>query len=384
MTNPVIQTATEKAKERGYSVFPGFCDVHVHFREPGFSYKETIKTGCMAAARGGFTAVCPMPNLDPVPDNLDMLKVEQDIIARDASIYCLPYASITRGENGKELSDFDALAPYVAAFTDDGRGVADDDLLREAMTRAKKLGKLIVQHCEDAGLSNGGWIHDGAYARLHGHRGIPSESEWKQAERDIKLAQETGCSYHICHVSCAGTVELVRKAKAEGIDVTCEVTPNNLLMNDMMLEEDGRFPMTPPLRSESDRLALIDGVADGTIDMIITDHAPHSSEEKSNGLEKSLFGVVGLETVFPLLYTYLVKEDVISLDRLLVMMTTAPRKRFNIEADPGICVWDLNDEYAINPADFLSMGRATPFRGKKVFGRCITTIYDGNTVYEYK
>ena len=384
MTNPVIQTATEKAKERGYSVFPGFCDVHVHFREPGFSYKETIKTGTMAAARGGFTAVCPMPNLNPVPDSLETLKAEQDIIERDASIFCLPYASITKGENGKELADLEALAPFVAAFTDDGRGVADDDLVREAMTRAKKLGKLIVQHCEDASLNNGGWIHDGAYAKLHGHKGIPSESEWKQVERDIKLAKDTGCGYHICHVSCAETVELVRKAKAEGIDVTCEVTPHNLLMNDMMLEEDGRFKMNPPIRSESDRLALIDGIADGTIDMIITDHAPHSKEEKSKGLEKSLFGIVGLETVFPLLYTYLVKEEIISLDRLLVMMTTAPRKRFSIVSDPGITVWDLNDEYAINPADFLSMGKSTPFRGKKVFGRCITTIYDGNTVYEYK
>ena len=384
MADSIIQTMTEKARINGWSVFPGFCDVHVHFREPGFSYKETIKTGSMAAARGGFTAVCPMPNLNPVPDSLKTLKAEQDIIDRDASIYCLPYASITCGEKGEALSDFEALAPYVAGFTDDGRGVADEELLKEAMIRAKKLGKLIVQHCEDASLNNGGCIHDGAYAKLHGHIGIPSESEWKQVERDLSLAKETGCAYHICHVSCAETVELVRNAKAEGVDVTCEVTPHNLLLNDMMLEENGRFKMNPPLRSESDRLALLNGIKDGTIDMIITDHAPHSAEEKAGGLEKSLFGIVGLETVFPLLYTYLVKEGVINLDRLLVMMTTAPRKRFGITADPGITVWNLEEEYAINPDDFLSMGRATPFVGRKVFGRCMATVYDGKAVYEYK
>ena len=373
-----------EAKEKGWSVFPGFCDVHVHFREPGFSYKETIATGTLAAAHGGFTAVCPMPNLDPVPGSLEELKVQLDIIERDALIACAPYGSITRGERGEELADFEAMAPYVVGYTDDGKGVQSEDMLREAMIRARKLGRLIVQHCEDSSLNNHGWIHDGEYARLHGHTGIPSESEWRQVERDLKLAKETGCAYHICHLTTKESVGLVRKAKAEGVNVSCEAMPHNLLLDDMMLEEDGRFKMNPPIRAKADREALIEGLLDGTIDMIATDHAPHSAEEKSRGLQKSAFGVVGLETAFPLLYTYLVKEGILSLDRLLHLMTDAPRKRFGIHSGEGITVWDLTKSYKIDPKDFLSMGKATPFEGWTVSGLCMATVYNGKAVYENK
>ncbi len=377
------QAIKDMAEERGWSIFPGFCDVHVHFREPGFSYKETIASGTAAAARGGFTAVCPMPNLDPVPDDLPHLRTQLDIIDRDARVYCRPYGSLTRGEQGGQLADLEAMAPYVVGYTDDGKGVQSEDMLREAMLRAKALGRLVVQHCEDSSLNNHGWIHNGEYARLHGHTGIPSESEWRQVERDLKLAKETGCAYHICHITAKESVALVRQAKAEGVDVSCEAMPHNLLMDDMMLQEDGRFKMNPPIRGREDREALVEGVIDGTIDMIATDHAPHSAEEKSRGLQKSAFGVVGIETVFPLLYTYLVKEGVIPLEKLIGMMTSVPRERFGITADPGSTVWDLNDTYSIDPAEFLSMGKATPFEGWRVSGRCIATIFDGKTVYGY-
>jgi dihydroorotase len=383
MTFRTQETILNEAKEKDWSVFPGFCDVHVHFREPGFSYKETIATGTLAAARGGFTAVCPMPNLDPVPASLEELNVQLDIIKRDALIACVPYGSITRGERGEELADFEAMAPYVVGYTDDGKGVQSEDMLREAMLRAKYLGRLIVQHCEDSSLNRHGWIHDGEYARFHGHTGIPSESEWRQVERDLKLAKETGCAYHICHITTKESVELVRRAKAEGVNVSCEAMPHNLLMDDMMLQEDGRFKMNPPIRAKDDREALVEGLLDGTIDMIATDHAPHSAEEKSRGLEKSAFGVVGLETAFPLLYTYLVKEGVISLDRLLHLMTDAPRKRFGIQAGEGCTVWDMESVYRIDPAEFLSKGKATPFEGWQVSGRCMATVYNGKAVYEY-
>lgn len=361
-------------------VFPAFCDVHVHFREPGFSYKETIYSGSRSAARGGYSDVCTMPNLDPVPDCYESIMEQRKIIERDAAVNVHPYASVTVGEKGEELSDFDALSPLCIAFSDDGRGVQSEDMMRAAMTKAKSMGKIIAAHCEDNSLLNGGYIHDGEYARLHGHRGICSESEWRPIERDIRLAKETGCAYHVCHISCRESVELIRRAKADGVDITCETAPHYLVMNDMMLEEDGRFKMNPPIRSEDDRLALIEGIKDGTIDMIATDHAPHSAEEKSRGLEKSLMGVVGLETAFPVLYTYLVKEGIISLERLVELMSLSPRKRFHIK-DSGICVYDLGKEYAIDPNEFETKGRSTPFSGRKVYGENIMTVIGGKIAW---
>ena len=365
-----------------YIVFPGFCDVHVHFREPGFSYKETMKTGSMSAARGGYTAVCAMPNLKPVPDSVEHIKEEIAIIDKDACINVYPYASITVNEAGEELSDMEGLAPLSIAFSDDGRGIQDESMMREAMIKAKSLGKMIVAHCEVNDLLHGGYIHDGVYAKEHGHRGICSESEWKEIERDVRLSEETGCAYHVCHISTKESVDIIRKAKARGVDVTCETGPHYLLMTDEDLKEDGRFKMNPPLRSAEDRAALIEGIKDGTIDMIITDHAPHSAEEKSRGLEKSAMGIVGLETAFASLYTGLVKTGVISLEKLIDLMVYAPRKRFNIplKAD-DYCIWDLNREYTVDPEEFLSMGHATPFEGMKLFGRCLLTVCGGKIAY---
>ena len=361
-------------------VFPAFCDVHVHFREPGFSYKETIYSGSRSAARGGYSDVCTMPNLDPVPDCYESIMEQRKIIERDAAVNVHPYASVTVGEKGEKLSDFDALSPLCIAFSDDGRGVQSEDMMRAAMIKAKSMDKIIAAHCEDNSLLNGGYIHDGEYARLHGHRGICSESEWRPIERDIRLAKDTGCAYHVCHISCRESVELIRRAKADGVDITCETAPHYLVMNDMMLEEDGRFKMNPPIRSEDDRLALIEGIKDGTIDMIATDHAPHSAEEKSRGLEKSLMGVVGLETAFPVLYTYLVKEGIISLEKLIELMSVNPRKRFHIK-DSGICVYDLGKEYAIDPNEFETKGRSTPFSGRKVYGENIMTVIGGKIAW---
>ena len=370
--------------DSGFTVLPGFCDVHVHFREPGFSYKETIATGTAAAARGGYTAVCTMPNLDPVPDSVPHLLPQLDLIERDACIAVKPYGAITVGEKGEQLADLEGMAPFVCAFSDDGRGVQDLSMMKEAMTRAKALHKLVVAHCEVNELLRGGYIHDGRYAKEHGHQGICSESEWRQVERDIDLAYQTGCGYHVCHISTKESAELVRQAKKDGIDVSCETAPHYLLMDDSMLEENGRFKMNPPVRDASDREALLEGVCDGTIEIVATDHAPHSAEEKARGLEKSAFGIVGIETAFPLLYTCLVKKDVLSLDQLVRLLSDNPRKRFAIETDPGSCVWNLEEEYPIDPADFLSKGKATPFEGWKVYGRCIGTQYNGNTVYSYK
>ena len=368
--------------KNGYAVFPGFCDVHVHFREPGFSYKETIRSGCAAAARGGYTAVCTMPNLSPVPDSGENLKVQTDLIKRDTFIHVLPYGAITVGEKGEELSDLEAMAPDVVAFSDDGRGVQNDDMMLEAMRRAKALGKMIVAHCEVNSLLHGGYIHDGEYARAHGHRGICSESEYAQIERDLKLVRETGCAYHVCHISAKESVELIRRAKAEGLDVSCETAPHYLLLDDSMLQEEGRFKMNPPVRGREDRLALIEGIQDGTIDIIATDHAPHSAEEKSRGLEKSAFGIVGLETAFPVLYTKLVLTGLISLEKLVELLSTNPRRRFHIPlSGEDYCVWDLNERYTIDPAGFRSLGRATPFAGMEVYGRCVKTVYNGETVY---
>ena len=364
-----------------YAVFPGFCDVHVHFREPGFSYKETILSGSMAAARGGYTAVCTMPNLNPVPDSKANLKEQLDIIRNDGLIRIYPYGAITVGQKGQQLSDMKGMAQNVIAFSDDGKGVQNTDMMRSAMRKAKELKKIIVAHCEDESLLNGGYIHDGDYARSYSHRGICSESEWKQVERDLKLVKETGCSYHICHISTKESVELIRKAKAEGLDITCETAPHYLIMDDSFLLEDGRFKMNPPLRSAEDREALIRGIQDGTIDMIATDHAPHSEEEKSKGLDGSNFGIVGLETAFPLLYSYLVKEEIITMDRLMQLLVYNPRKRFHIPMGNDFSIWDMRQSYIIEPKEqFLSMGKSTPFSGWRVWGKCLATVCDGKLV----
>ena len=364
-----------------FVILPGFVDVHVHLREPGFSYKETIRSGSLAAAHGGYTAVCAMPNLNPVPDSMEHLQPELDAIRRDAVIRVLPYGAITEGEKGEKLADLDAMAPYVVAFSDDGKGVQDREMMRAAMLKAKQLGRLIVAHCEDNSLLHGGYIHDGAYARTHGHRGICSESEWRPIQRDLELVRETGCGYHVCHISTKESVDLIRKAKAEGLDVTCETGPHYLLLDDSCLQEDGCFKMNPPLRDKADREALLEGLADGTIDMIATDHAPHSAEEKGRGLEKSAMGIVGLETAFPLLYTELVEPGVISMERLMELLHDAPCRRFNIPTDTGFTVFDLNDTYRIDPADFLSMGKATPFTGWEVQGRCLLTAAGETAVW---
>lgn len=364
-----------------YVIFPGFCDVHVHFREPGFSYKETIATGSRAAARGGYTAVCTMPNLNPVPDSVENLRVQRRLIEETACIHVYPYGAITIGEQGEVLSDLEGMAPDVVGFSDDGRGVQSDDMMRQAMLRAKALGKPIVAHCEVNSLLRGGYINDGDYAKAHGHRGICSESEWGQIARDLQLVKETGCAYHVCHVSAKESVALIRKAKAEGLDVTCETGPHYLVMDDSDLQEDGRFKMNPPLRGKEDREALIHGILDGTIDMIATDHAPHSAEEKSRGLEKSAFGIVGIETAFPILYTCLVKPGILSLNKLLELLCVNPRRRFGLPLGTDYSIWDLNAAYPIDPKDFLSKGRATPFAGWQVSGKCIATICDGKLVY---
>ena len=368
-------------------IFPGFADVHVHLREPGFSYKETIKTGTLASAHGGYTAVCSMPNLNPVPDSIENLKQQLDIIEKDACIHVYPYGSITVGQKGEKLSDMEGMAKDIIAFSDDGRGVQSDEMMREAMLKAKSLGKMIVAHCEVNDLLKGGYIHDGEYAKEHGHRGICSESEWKQIERDLKLVEETGCSYHVCHISTKESVEIIRQAKAKGLDVTCETGPHYLILDDSDLQEHGRFKMNPPLRGKEDRLALIEGIKDGTIDMIATDHAPHSKEEKGRGLEKSLMGVVGIETAFPLMYTYFVETGIITLEKLIELMSINPRKRFGIGGgtDEGqsadFTVVNLDEEYEINPGDFYSMGRATPFEGFRVKGRIVHTYIGGKEIF---
>ncbi len=364
-----------------YVVFPGFCDVHVHFREPGFSYKETIATGSLASARGGYTAVCTMPNLNPVPDSVEHLKLQRDLIEDGACIHVYPYGAITVGEKGEQIADLEGMAPHIIGFSDDGRGVQSDSMMKEAMLRAKALGKMIVAHCEDNTLLRGGYIHDGSYAKAHGHRGICSESEWGQIARDLELVRQTGVSYHVCHISTKESVDLIRKAKAEGLDVTCETGPHYLVMDDSMLEEEGRFKMNPPLRSREDRDALVQGILDGTIDMIATDHAPHSAEEKAKGLEKSAFGIVGIETAFPILYTHLVKPGVLSLERLVELLAVNPRKRFGIALGCDYSVWDLEESYAIDPRDFVSMGKATPFTGWQVQGKCLATVCGGRLVY---
>ena len=360
-------------------IFPAFCDVHVHLREPGFSYKETIKSGTLACARGGYTDVCAMPNINPVPDNAENLQKQLDIIEKDAVINVYPYCAITKGQKGEELVPFEELR-HAFAFSDDGKGVQSGEMMREAMLKAKALGKIIVAHCEDNSLLHGGYIHDGEYAKLHGHKGICSESEWGPIKRDLELAKETGCKYHVCHISTTESVELIRKAKAEGVDVSCETAPHYLVLTDMDLKEDGKFKMNPPLRSEEDRLALIEGIKDGTIDMIATDHATHSAEEKSKGLEKSAFGIVGIETAFSVMYTFLVKTGIITLEKLIEIMAINPRKRFDILPN-GFTVWNLDEEFTVNTDDFLSKGKATPFEDYKLFGVCKMTVMNNQVKY---
>ena len=390
LTANIRSTATQFLKDAElssfaspkYVIFPGFCDVHVHFREPGFSYKETIATGSRAAARGGYTAVMTMPNLSPVPDTAEHLREQLDIIERDAVIDVYPYGAITVGQRGEQLADLEGMAKDAIAFSDDGRGVQSDEMMREAMMRARALGKLIVAHCEVNALLRGGYIHDGEYARAHGHRGICSESEYAQIARDLDLVRETGCAYHVCHISAKESVELIRKAKREGLDVTCETAPHYLVMDDSDLKEDGRFKMNPPLRDRTDREALLCGVLDGTIDMIATDHAPHSAEEKAKGLAGSAFGIVGIETAFPVLYTKLVKTGILSEERLLELLVYAPRERFGIPVGEDFSVWELGAEFTVDPEEFLSKGRATPFLGERLFGVNRLTVHGGKIVYQ--
>ena len=367
------------------AVFPGFVDVHTHLREPGFSYKETVESGTAAAAAGGCTVICSMPNLSPSPFSKENLDRQLEIIERDAKIKVIPYGRITK--NGEDLADMEEMADFVVAFSDDGIGVQTEEVMRKAMTESARLGKIIAAHCEDDVLRAGGAIHAGKYAKEHNIPGISSESEWKQIERDIKLAKETGCAYHVCHISTKESVQLIREAKANGVNITCETGPHYLVMDENDLVDHGNYKMNPPLRSKEDREALVEGVRDGTIDMIATDHAPHSEEEKSKGLEKSLMGIVGLETAFPILYTELVKKGVITLERLVDMMSTVPSERFSLSrgeifGDKGsFTVFSLDTEYEIDPEKFLSKGRNTPFGGKKVFGKCLMTVCDGEIVY---
>ena len=369
-------------------LFPGFVDVHVHLREPGFSYKETIRTGTLAAAHGGFAHVAAMPNLNPVPDCAAALAVQRAIIEKDALVHVHPYGAISVGEKGERLADLEGLAPGVIAFSDDGRGVQSESLMREAMMQCRRLGKILAAHCEDNSLLHGGYIHDGAYARAHGHRGICSESEWGPIARDLRLAEQTGCAYHVCHVSTKESVALIRTAKRRGVDVTCETAPHYLTFTDEDLQEDGRFKMNPPLRAREDRDALIEGLLDGTIDMLVTDHAPHSREEKARGLEKSAMGVVGLETSFAASYTALVQTGILPLEKLVDLMHGAPMRRFGCgtelaEGQPAdLTAFDLTKTYTVDPETFLTMGRATPFAGRALTGVCKLTMIGGEPVWK--
>ena len=387
-SSSLCHTEGEVFQFNNFVVLPGFIDVHVHLREPGFSYKETVESGTLAAARGGYTHVCSMPNLKPVPDSFEGVKPQLQAIENSAKVNVYPYGTITEGQKGMKLSDFDGLLNHVIAFSDDGVGVQSEDLMRQAMLEAKKRKKMIVAHCEDNVLRAGGYIHDGEYARKHGHKGINSESEWKQIERDLKLVAETGCSYHVCHISAKESVELLRQAKRAGLDVSGETAPHYLVLDDSELRDEGRFKMNPPIRSAKDREALIEGILDGTLDMIATDHAPHSAEEKGKGLKDSLMGIVGLETAFPVLYTELVKGGIISFEKLIQLLHYNPMKRFGIGteielgAKANFTVFDLDTPYIIDSNEFLSRGKSTPFEGKEVYGRCKMTIAKGDLVWK--
>ena len=366
-----------------FVVLPGLVDVHVHLREPGFSFKEDMASGTAACARGGYSAVCSMTNLNPVPDSLQNLREQLDAIEKKASVRVYPYGAITVGERGERLADLEGLAPYVIAFSDDGKGVDDDGLMLEAMQRAKGLGKIIAAHCEDKRLI-GGCINDCEYAVKHALKPLPAEAEWRQIARDAELVAKTGVSYHVCHVSAKESVEIIRQMKRGGLDVTCETAPHYLTLTDAMLENDGRFKMNPPLRAEADRIALIEGIEDGTVDMIATDHAPHTAEEKSRGLKDSLFGIVGIETAFSVMYTYLVKEGVISPEKLVELMSISPARRFGIKVDMknDYSIFELSEEYTVNSNDFASRGRSTPYEGKRVYGKCVKTVIGGETVWK--
>ncbi len=379
-SSPVVSDLL--SENPSYVVFPGFCDVHVHFREPGFSYKETIFSGSRAAARGGYTAVCTMPNLNPVPDSLENLQKQLSVIETDACIHIYPYGAITVGQKGQQLAQLEEMAEKVIAFSDDGKGVQNDDMMRAAMLRAKALGKMIVAHCEVESLLRGGYIHDGEYAKAHNHKGICSESEYAQIERDLRLVEETGVAYHICHVSAKESVALIRQAKDRGVNVTAETAPHYLVMDDSQLQEEGRFKMNPPIRGKENKEALIAGILDGTIDMIATDHAPHSAEEKGKGLQGSSFGIVGIETAFSVLYTHLVKPGILPLEKLIDLLANNPRRRFHIPLGEDYTVWDLEKTFTVDPEDFISMGKATPFTGWELAGECVMTVCNGKVVYK--
>ncbi len=372
---------------KGKYITYGLADVHVHFREPGYSAKETIETGSKAAAHGGYTTVCCMPNLNPAPDSLQNLDIEEELIDNQAVIDVRPYATITKQRKGMEAVDFETLSPYVVGFSDDGSGVQNEAVMEEAMTHVAALKGIIAAHCEDNSLLNGGYIHEGKYAQLHHHRGICSESEWGQIKRDITLAEKTGCHYHVCHISTKESVELIRKAKARGVNITCETAPHYLVLTDEDLQEDGRFKMNPPLRSAEDQYALIEGIKDGTIDCIATDHAPHTPEEKSKGLEKSAMGIVGLETAFSVVYTHLVKKNVISFEKMLELMCDNPRRIFNLKGKleegefADLAIFDIYHPYTIDSSGFFSKGHSTPFEGWRVYGKCCQTIYHGKCVW---
>ena len=366
-----------------YLLLPGLVDVHVHLREPGFCYKEDILTGTMASARGGFTDVCSMPNLNPVPDCIENISVQLNAIKEKSVINVYPYASITKEQKGERLVDFLSLSNYCIAYSDDGKGVQSSDMMESAMLSAKSINKIICAHCEDESLLFNGYIHDGDYAKRNSHKGISSQSEYKQIERDLRLVEKTGCAYHVCHISTKESVDLIRKAKQKGLNVTCETAPHYLVFNDSNLIEDGSFKMNPPIRSEEDRLALIKGIQDGTIDMIATDHAPHSKEEKSLGLKDSKFGIVGIETSFAVCYTHLVKTGIISLEKLVELMSINPGKRFNIkQSDNKFTLFEVSNEYVVDTNEFLSKGKSTPFANMKVFGKCILTVCDGKIAYK--
>ena len=384
----ITENADEVFDATGLNMFPGFADVHVHLREPGFEYKETIKTGTLAAARGGFTHVCSMPNLNPVPHNSKNLQVQLEKIDKDAVINVYPYGAITVDEKGEELSDMEEIAPNVIAFSDDGRGVQNESMMLSAMEKAKKLNKIIAAHCEDNSLLEGGYIHKGKYAKANGHKGICSESEWGPIKRDLELVKKSGCKYHVCHISTKESVEIIRNAKKEGLDVTCETAPHYLVFCDEDLKESGNFKMNPPIRAREDREALIKGICDGTIDMIATDHAPHSAEEKAGGLKNSLNGIVGIETSFPVMYTGFVKTGIISLDKLIELMSINPAKRFgfksgiNVGEPANITLFDLNCGDVVSSSEFLSKGKSTPFEGMKVNARCVMTVAEGKIVWK--
>lgn len=371
-----------KLNSNQYTLIPAFIDVHVHFREPGFCYKETILTGSQAAAKGGYTTVFTMPNLNPVSDTVTHIKQQLKIIKKDAVITVLPYGAISLNEEGKQLAPLKDTVKLVVAFSDDGKGVQDQKLMKKAMLLAKKLNKVIVAHCEDNNLIHGGYIHDGQYAKAHNHKGICSASEYEQVKRDIELVRQTGCKYHVCHVSTKESVEAIRKAKKQGLNITCETAPHYLILNDSMLKEDGCYKINPPIRSKQDQLALIKGIKDGTIDMIATDHAPHAKSEKNKGLKDSAFGASGIEIAFPLLYTHLVKTKIITLEKLINLLVTNPRKRFNLPKSNDFSIWNLKEKNVIEPNKFISKGKNTPFKGYEVYGVNYLTVHNGKVVYK--